>query len=59
MLSGYMKRSKKTGLLPGSLVYIGMSYTEKSKITLIRYNETIYSEEKISYPASLGAQKRI
>lgn len=57
MLSGHTKRSKKTGLLPGSLVYIGKPYAEKSKITLIRYNETLYSEEEISSLASLGTQK--
>lgn len=55
MRPGQLKRSKKTGLLPGSLIHVGHTYTEKSKITLIRYNETSYSEKEISSPAALGA----
>lgn len=46
MSSEFHKRSKKTGLAPGSLVHVGNQYEDKSKITLIRYNET-FSEEKI------------
>lgn len=42
----FHKRSKKAGLAPGSLVHVGDQYAEKSKITLIRYNET-FSEERI------------
>lgn len=57
MRPGNSKRSKKTGLLPGSLVYIGKPYTEKSKITLIRYTETFYSKKEIDSLASLGLQK--
>lgn len=57
MSPDHSKRSKKTGLLPGSLVYIGKSYAEKSKITHIRYNETFYSEKEIHSLASLGIQK--
>lgn len=39
MTSKYHKRSRKTGLAPGSLVHIGSPYAEKSKITLMQYNE--------------------
>lgn len=48
MRSKFQKRSRKTGLSPGSLVHIGSQYTEKSKITLIRYNETFFEEKEIS-----------
>ncbi len=57
MRPGNQKRSKKAGLLPGSLIHVGHTYTEKSKITLIRYNETSYSEKEISSPAMLDAPK--
>ncbi|MEN6622674.1 MAG: magnesium/cobalt transporter CorA [Smithella sp.] len=57
MRPGHSKRSKKTGLLPGSLVYIGKPYDEKSKITLVRYNEEFYSEKEISSLAHLGLEK--
>lgn len=46
MASKLHQRSQKAGLAPGSLVHIGNQYAEKSKITLVRYNET-FSEEKI------------
>jgi len=48
MRSNNQKRSRKAGLSPGSLVHIGSKYTEKSKITLIRYNETFFEEKGIS-----------
>ncbi|MEN6332055.1 MAG: magnesium/cobalt transporter CorA [Smithella sp.] len=57
MRPGHLKRSKKAGLLPGSLIHVGHTYTEKSKITLIRYNEASYSEKEISSPATIGAPK--
>ncbi|MEN6373238.1 MAG: magnesium/cobalt transporter CorA [Smithella sp.] len=57
MRPGHLKRSKKAGLLPGSLIHVGHTYTEKSKITLIRYNEASYLEKEISSPATLGAPK--
>jgi len=55
MRSGRLKRSKKAGLLPGSLIHVGRTYTEKPKITLIRYNEASYQEKEIASPAALGA----
>ena len=55
MRSGRLKRSKKAGLLPGSLIHVGHTYTEKPKITLIRYNEASYLEKEIGSPAALGA----
>jgi magnesium Mg(2+) and cobalt Co(2+) transport protein (corA) len=48
MRSKLQKRSQKTGLAPGSLVHVGSRYTEKSKITLIRYDETFFEEKEIS-----------
>ena len=48
MVSKFKKRSGKTGLSPGSLVHIGNKYAEKSKITLVRYNETFFEEKEIS-----------
>jgi len=47
MRSKFKKRSSKTGLAPGSLVHVGNQYTEKSKITFIRYNETFFEEKEI------------
>jgi magnesium transporter len=57
MRPGHLKRSKKAGLLPGSLIHVGKTYAEKSKITVTRYNETSYSETEISSLAELGAAK--
>lgn len=48
MRSKSQKRSRKTGLSPGSLIHVGSQYTEESKITLIRYNETFFEEKEIS-----------
>jgi len=55
MRSGRLKRSKKAGLLPGSLIHVGHTYTEKPKITLIRYTEASYREKETGSPAALGA----
>jgi magnesium transporter len=57
MRLGHLRRSKKAGLLPGSLIHIGHTYTEKSKITLTRYNETFYAEKEISSFAALREEK--
>ena len=51
------KRSKKTGLLPGSLVHVGMEYAEKTKITLIRYNESIFEEKEVTSISDLLHEK--
>ena len=48
MRSKLQKRSKKTGLAPGSLVHVGSKYAEKSKIKLIRYDETFFEEKEIN-----------
>lgn len=47
MTSKYHKRSRKTGLAPGSLVHIGSPYAEKSKITLIRYDEGFFEAKDL------------
>jgi magnesium transporter len=41
------RRSKKSGLPPGTLVHIGEEKTDHVRITLIRYNETELHEEEI------------
>jgi len=41
------KRSKKTGLSPGTLVHIGEKKTEKVTIKLIDYDETRFEEKEI------------
>ena len=56
MRSTFHKRSKKTGLSPGSLIHIGSRYAEKSKITLIRYDETFFAEKDLSLPADFRSE---
>jgi len=58
MRSKFQKRSKKTGLAPGSLVHIGSKYVEKSKINLIRYSETFLKKRK-SAPSKISVLKMI
>jgi len=41
------KRSKKTGLPPGTLIHIGDKKTENVEITLINYDEAQYQEREI------------
>lgn len=57
MRSKLQKRSKKTGLAPGSLIHVGNKYAEKSKITLIRYDETFFAEKEISQIADSRSEK--
>ena len=57
MKSVRQKISKKTGLSPGSLVHVGMEYAEKTKITLIRYNESIFEEKAITSISDLLHEK--
>ncbi len=42
------KHSKKVGLLPGSLVYVGEKKIESVRITVIDYNEQTFQEKQIS-----------
>lgn len=42
------KRSKKTGLPPGTLVHIGEEKTESVKITILNYDETQFQEVEAS-----------
>ena len=44
MLKFFNKRSRKTGLPPGTLVHVGDKKTEKVTITLIDYDEHHYEE---------------
>ena len=57
MRSKFQKRSKKTGLAPGSLIHVGNKYAEKSKITLIRYDETFFEEKEIGQIADFHGEK--
>lgn len=57
MRSKFQKRSSKAGLSPGSLVHIGNQYAEKSKITLIRYNETFFEDKEISTTKDFHIEK--
>ncbi|MGB3341360.1 MAG: magnesium/cobalt transporter CorA [bacterium] len=41
------KRSKKRGLAPGTLVYVGEQKTDQVRITLIDYNEREFQEKEI------------
>ncbi|MRR15011.1 MAG: magnesium/cobalt transporter CorA [Deltaproteobacteria bacterium] len=40
------KRSKKAGLSPGALVHVGDAYTDRSRITLTRYDEAALLEKE-------------
>ncbi|MCP8311053.1 MAG: magnesium/cobalt transporter CorA [Candidatus Methylarchaceae archaeon HK01M] len=42
----FKKRSKKTGLPPGTLIHIGEKKIEKVKITIIDYNEAQFQEKE-------------
>jgi magnesium transporter len=51
------KRSGKTGLSPGSLVHIGDRLTEKTKITVLDYDEAHIEEKEISTASECGQFK--
>ena len=57
MRSGMKKRSKKAGMDPGSLIHIGKTYADQSKITLVRYDDTSLSEKQIFSAADLREEK--
>ena len=57
MTSAFKKRSKKAGLSPGTLVHIGNTYAEKSKITVIRYDENLFEKKEVSSAADLRGEK--
>jgi magnesium transporter len=40
------RRSAKTGLAPGALIHIGKVHTDRAKITLCQYNESLFKEEQ-------------
>jgi len=41
------KKSKKVGLPPGSIVHIGNKRAEKTKITIVDYNEEQFQEKEV------------
>jgi len=53
MRSRLQKRSKKTGLSPGSLIHIGQTYTEKARINFIYYNEADFEAKEVSFLSDL------
>ncbi len=44
MIKSKIKRSKKSGLPPGTLVYVGKERTKKVRISVIDYNDTEFRE---------------
>lgn len=44
----FKRISKKRGLAPGSLVYVGDKQTEETRITLIDYNESQFQEKEVA-----------
>jgi magnesium transporter len=57
MRQQFLKRSKKAGLLPGSLIHIGETYADKAIITLINYDESNFSQKEISSSSELRSEK--
>jgi len=53
----HLKRSKKSGLSPGSLIHIGNTYAEKSKIIFTRYSETVFLEKEINALTAVRVEK--
>jgi magnesium transporter len=53
------KRSKKAGMGPGSLIHIGDAYGDKTKITLIRYDEFSITEKELHSLSELQEEKRL
>jgi magnesium transporter len=51
------KRSKKIGLPPGTLVHVGEEFIEKSKISVIDYDETSCREKEIMNVSDLAPFK--
>lgn len=47
MVAPIKKRSKKSGLPPGALVHIGDKKMEKTRITLIDYDESQFQEKEV------------
>jgi magnesium transporter len=56
-LKNVKNRSKKTGLLPGTLIHIGEQKTENTKITIIDYDETQFKEMEINNVEELSSFK--
>lgn len=59
MRPAHLKRSKKSGLLPGSLIHIGNTYTDKARISLTSYNESFFTEKEISEAKDVTEGKRV
>jgi len=57
MDSALKKRSKKAGLSPGARIHIGNTYTDKSKMTLTRYDEASLVEKEIYSVGELREEK--
>jgi magnesium transporter len=56
-LHAVRKRSHKTGLPPGSLVYVGKHETCQSKLTVIDYDETQFTERTVDHVEDLFPYK--
>ncbi len=57
MVSTLKKRSKKAGLGPGTLMHIGNTYADQSKITVIRYEENFFEKKEVSSAADVSGEK--
>ncbi len=47
MAKHIIKRSRKTGLPPGSLVHIGRERTEKTRVTVVDYEQESFEEREV------------
>ena len=52
------KKSKKSGLPPGTLVHIGEEKSDRVRITVIRYNEVEVHEQELAGPGELETLSR-
>lgn len=47
------KRGRKVGQPPGTLVHVGEQHSENTTLTLVRYNQDLYSEQVLAQVADL------
>jgi len=54
MVKGGIRRSRKSGLPPGSLIHIGPERTEKTRVTVVDYGGDHFEEREIESAAELA-----
>ena len=57
MGKGYIKRSRKSGLPPGSLVHIGVERTEPIRITVVDYAQDQFEEREVRAVEELASYR--